>query len=162
MRKLFLLLLVLIQSFSLYSQSKEETQNWILKELSNHRLSGNIIYSNYFIMEGYIIEEHYWNVTGKFTFRRSSKIPLKNIYQIQLDKSQVGYIFNLKCKSDCVANKEFDNDGKIENEYLSQVFEIQIDQGDSTLLNRIPKALLHLIKLHGGNAKLVPIKKDPF
>lgn len=161
MRKLLFLLLVLIQS-SLYSQSKEETQNWILKELSNHRLSGNIIYSNYFIMEGYIIEEHFWNVTGKFTIRRSSKIPLKNIYQIQLDKSQVGYIFILKCKSDCVANKEFDKNEKAENEYLSQVFEIQIDQGDSTLLNRIPKALLHLIKLHGGNAKLVPIKKDPF
>jgi hypothetical protein len=31
-----------------------------------------------------------------------------------------------------------------------------------TLKNRIPKALLHLIKLCGGNAKLESVKKDIF
>ena len=32
---------------------------------------------------------------------------------------------------------------------------------DSTLYDRIPKSLIHLIKLYGGNPKLI-IKKEPF
>ncbi len=162
MKKNFYIVLLFTITCISFSQTKEDTSNWILKELSNHQLKGNIGYSNYFINEGSITEEYLWNTTGKFTLGMYAKISLKNVYQIEIDKSQVGYIFNLKCKSNCVSVRWYDNDEKIKEQYSTQTFTIQIDQNDSTLLDRIPKALAHLIKLYGGNAKIVPLKKDPF
>ncbi|WP_304192613.1 hypothetical protein [Phenylobacterium aquaticum] len=162
MEKCFYTILLIAISFVSFSQTQEETQNWITKELSNHQLKGNTGYSNYFINEGSITLEYFWNTTGKFTLGHYAQISLKNIYKIEIDKSQVGYIFNLKCKNDCVLNKWYDNDEKIKEQNSSQTFSIQIDQIDASLLNRMPKALAHLIKLYGGNAKIIPLKKDPF
>ncbi len=162
MKKNFYIILLITITCVSFSQTKEDTKNWILKELSNHQLKGNIGYSNYFINDGSITEEYFWNTTGKFTLGHYAKISLKNVYQIEIDKSQVGYIFNLKCKNDCVSNRWYDNDEKIKEQNSTQTFSIQIDQNDSTLLSRIPKAIAHLIKLHGGNAKIIPLKKDPF
>ena len=93
MKKNFYIILLITITCVSFSQTKEDTKNWILKELSNHQLKGNIGYSNYFINDGSITEEYFWNTTGKFTLGHYAKISLKNVYQIEIDKSQVGYIF---------------------------------------------------------------------
>ncbi len=162
MRKIiYLTFLVTFTSLS-YSQTKEETKNWIEKETFNHRLMGDLTFTNYFIKDGFIIEESYQKHKGSFIFWNTAKIPIKNIYLIEIDKSQSGYIFNLKCKNDCVSYRWYDYEEKLKEQYLSQTFSIQIDQNDPSLLDRLPKSLIHLVNLYGGKAKLIPMKKDPF
>lgn len=146
-----------------FSQTKTETIDWILSKLDDHKVhSGDYGYNNYFIREGILISQRYWNTTGKFTLAYEATIPLKSVSQIKLDQSQVSFIFKLICPSKCSVSKNFDNQENFKDETLFDNLNIQIDKKDSTLVKRIPKALSHLIEQYGGKARVIPFKKEPF
>ena len=156
MKKSFCLIFLIVFSFISFAQSKEETANWIISKTSEHQvdLAGK---RNYFIYEGEIIME--WYIDDKIAYTKT--LPIKSITEIKIDSDKNRIQFILSCKDYCGKDKKYINDkiDKIEN--VKSII-IMIDANDETLINRMPKSILHLIKLSGGLAKLINQKKEPF
>ncbi|RZL43976.1 MAG: hypothetical protein EOP00_21950 [Pedobacter sp.] len=154
--KNIILAITILLSVSGKSQAKAETEDWIItKYLSYKYLSpeqkGNILK----IENGYLIQQTSYNWYDK--------IALKEIAQIKISSFKVenrqGYSLTLYCKN----AKKCLEEGKIEygkfvpqgtnsNNTFTIYFDISF--GEDDLPNRMEKAILHLIKLNGGNAKL--------
>lgn len=156
MKKSFYSIFLIAISFISFAQSKEDTANWIISKTSEHEidLAGK---RNYFIYEGEIIME--WYIDNKIAYIKT--LPLKAITEVKIDSDKNRIQFILSCKDYCGKNKNYINDNieKIEN---VKSLIIMIDANDETLINRMPKSILHLIKLNGGLAKLINQKKEPF
>lgn len=155
--------------------NKTKTADWISDEVRIHSgYNKNYSnFSNYFIREKdiVIIKQDFEVYNGEIKSISESIIPIKSITLIKVSQYQNSdtvnqydnsIVFELKCKVKCVKNSSFNDGGKTKEEFTSNEFYLRIDNQDMTLKNRIPKAILHLIKLCGGNAKLESIKKDVF
>lgn len=155
---IFYTFLIAISSTS-FCQTKEETSNWLTKKINEHNhIEGRVINDNiFFIKSGNIFEksyEKYFKTTTIFG------IPIKSITKITVYSNENDYTFELYCGRNCI-NKNIDNIvGETEND-TPKILRVEINKDDSTLLKRIPKALIHLIKAYGGNAKVI-VNKEPF
>lgn len=154
-KNFYIILLIAINSVS-FSQTKEETANWIITKTSEHEvdIAGK---RNYFIYEGEFKME--WYIDDKIAY--VNNLPIKSIKEIKIDADKKRIQFILSCGVNCGTNESYIND-KLEKIVNIKSFIIMIDAEDETLINRISKSLLHLIKLHGGNAKLIPQKREAF
>ena len=158
MKRYFYIIILFGINFA-FSQTKEETENWLIDKLNEHShieggISDEVVCA---IEDGNIIEESYiktFNTTTIFG------LPIKSITKITVFKNKNKYTFSLYCGTNCVNQKINKIVGKTEENTIKEL-DLEIDKNDSTLVERIPKALIHLVKLYGGNAKLV-IHKEPF
>ena len=159
MKKILLLLIVVSNHHLTHSQTKQETADWLTGKLNEYSKVNDGINNETFcyIKDGNIFEKTY-NKT--FNSNTIFGIPIKSVKKIIIYKDKVSFHFNLVCESNCV-NEQINNAvGKIEENTI-KMLELEINNEDSTLYDRIPKSLVHLIKLYGGNPKLV-FYKEPF
>ena len=174
-KKINMFLIILLFTNFCFCQTKEETVDWISQEIKSHSgYNKNYSeFSNYFIRENntVIIRQDFEVDNGEIKSISESIIPIKSITSIKVSQYQNSdttnqynnsIVFELNCKFKCVKNSSFNDDGKTKEEFTSNEFFLRIDNQDMTLKNRVPKALLHIIKLCGGNAKLESVKKDIF
>lgn len=174
-KKNYILLIIFLFVNFCFSQTKEETADWISDEVRIHSgYNKNYSkFSNYFIREKHtvIIKQDFEVYNGEIKTISESIVPIKSIVAIKVksyaspdttNQYDNSIVFELNCKVECVKNSSFDGDGKTKEGFTSNEFYLRIDNQDMTLKNRIPKALLYLIKLCGGNAKLESVKKDIF
>ncbi len=152
-----------------FAQTKEATEAWIIKqtEPNNESLKGEFKYS----IEGdklvsrheipYILQS-----AGKLNYSVIQKsIPLKSIKIVSFVHTKKYVSFNLICEDDCMHQQSLTNDNKVESERRSKKFLFEIYANlDKSFPPRLEKALLHLIELNGGKAKVVKIveQKEPF
>lgn len=150
----FILFLILFVSPSLlYSQSREDTQNWIVGMFTSHRTSNGFHNYVFDFSEKGVLNIMRRDPTG--TVIRTSII-LKEINEVRVEHYKVedreGYSVYLKCKSRCVF------------EYLSIKESIPLNEPDISLYldkslsyddqpKRLKKALIHLVELNGGKVK---------
>lgn len=146
---IFVLLLLNIQ---LHSQSLNETQNWIVQKHNNYCSKEYISYGVTYprkttleIKDGYLI---YNNITANFI----QKVKIKDIKTIEVihyitEESDEGY----KMQLICFETKDNYFDG------LTLFFGKNFETND--MKNRMIKAMIQLVKLYGGNAK---VKKEAF
>jgi thiamine pyrophosphokinase len=136
------------------AQTKEDTVAWLIKQTTQN--SSDLTHS----VEDGVLESH---VTlaggiGGLADPISKGIPLGKVTDIVLTQTEKYVSFTLKCNTPCA--------------YLLQSPELKRDKFlfeiygnfDSTYSLRLQTALLHLVKLHGGNAKVRngPLQKEPF
>jgi len=158
MKNLFILLFVSICN-NLISQTKEQTSNWLIEKLNeNSELNDGLNNETIcYIKDSNLIEKTYnktFNTTTIFG------IPIKSITKITVFKDKNSFTFSLFCDRNCI-NKQINSIvGEIEEDNKKDL-SLDINNNDSTLYQRIPKALVHLIKIYGGNAKLI-YYKEPF
>jgi hypothetical protein len=157
-KTLTFLILISIQHLT-YSQTKQETSDWLIDKLNDNSSVNDGTDSETFcyIKNGNIIEKTY-----NRTFKTNTifGIPIKSIKKIIVYKDKLSFNFILDCQSNCV-NDQINNIVGKKEENIGKVLMLKINIEDSTLYDRIPKSLTHLIKLYGGNPKL-EFKKEPF
>ena len=154
MKKLAVIFLLLI-SFKINSQSKLETEDWIISKLEYYSFQNpphTIVKVK--IINGQII---FYNSYGWF-----QSIYLKDINQVLVehkDSNENVYGVTLFCKNknSCVTDGEYDGNIlsplKEKNNRMMFLF-LREEFGQKDLPKRMEKAILHLIKLYGGNPKV--------
>jgi hypothetical protein len=182
--KKYLLVAACLVSLSMKAQTLEETEKWISSELDNHhdtetRYSFNNHHS--------IISE--WSLTHKLRFYDIAKgekaangvriVDLAKIKEITYFKKDEKFHIILSCKELCglfvETSKDYVKEEKItvrnstpqkgtkKETLVNEIWVTIAEVSEESLLPRIEKAFLHLIKLNGGDAKIVPYKpKEPF
>lgn len=177
MKKLNILILLLLISFSSLSQSKKETEDWVNQNINDFPVSyGNNpihVQENIFLESGYVYFYHHWKRDDGYYSGSWDKVSLKDIKSIEYsyDKSpelnnhwiEIHLNFNAgKCYSAKLKNgfqtKE-DVSYLLQNERTAIIKRSDIEFVKNGMQKRIEKALLHIIKLYGGNAT---VKKEPF
>ena len=155
---IYYILLFSISSTS-FCQTKQETSNWLIEKLNENNNVDDGTDSETFcsIINGNIISKNY-----NRTFKTNTifGIPIKSIKKVIVYKNKFSFNFLLECESNCV-NEQINNIVGEKEENTGKLMTLKINNEDSTLYDRIPKSLIHLIKLYGGNPKLI-IKKEPF
>jgi hypothetical protein len=158
MKKLLCLLALLsaLAPASVAAQTKEETEKWISAQARE----------NYSLGLSYVIEGGEWTRKLKPTTMIGSGETHKNTVQIK-DITTVTFLqtdkfmsFKFTCQDDCVysvttnSSDKFVSDKK-DNSFLFEIYE----KLDASMLPRMQKAILHLIELNGGKAKMVAYQK---
>lgn len=154
--KIFFLIIFLLSVNFFNSQTKDETQKWIKETYEKHRRPENL--KNWVEF-----------VNGELVYSSSpryfERIKISDINKISVKKDLLNdslgklswYSIKLFCKNtDCVKREYVD--GKTDKiEEISIILDLSFEEDG--LSKRMEKALLHLIKLYGGNASL---KKETF
>jgi hypothetical protein len=148
-----LFIILFVSPSLLFSQSKEDTQEWIVGMFTSHRTANG--FHNYLFD---FSEKGMLNVMRRDpngTVIRTSII-LKEIKEVRIEHYKVedreGYSVYFKCNSRCVF------------EYLSVKGSIPLNEPDCSFYldkslsyddqpKRLKKALIHLIELNGGKVK---------
>jgi hypothetical protein len=175
MKKILFVTLVSI-SFFAKAQTKEETKNWILQQTNSYP---DKFYSYEFI--GNFIGTK-MEMLGNKT---STYILIDSIKSVSYKHDKTGLVFILKCNSNCGIYTFLDREyvepsntkpktvrdkpdtkpvkGKTE-EAVGSLLIYFAGEIDKSLIPRLEKAFLTLVQLHGGKAKLVPlkVKKEAF
>ena len=177
MKKIILSLFILLTSASSICQSKTETEKWINENINDFPVSYGDnpieVVENIFVENGNLYFYHHWkNEKDNYYSGTWSKLALKDIKSIEYtyDKSSnlnykwIELHFNFN-KGKSLEGKTNEFQGKDNVEYKIQLQKtiipqrLNLDFENSGMKKRIEKALLHLIKLYGGNAI---VKKEPF
>jgi hypothetical protein len=160
LKNIYCILLFAISSIS-FGQTKEETSNWLTTKLNQHSsIVGSSEENYFFIKNGNIFEKSHLGGNARMNFTTIFGLPIKYITEITVSINPDSYTFNLYCGKNCIS-KSIDNIvGEIEQD-TPKSLGLEINKKDITLVKRIPKALLFLVKSYGGNAKLI-IDKEPF
>ena len=159
------LVFTLLLTISIKAQTKAETENWIQEKVKSYPV-GNFYIRELKIQNGYI--EYFETINNTKFYER---ILIKNIKEVKVSKrydSNWGNYYSIKlfCKSKgCNDSGQLIN-GNYKNtviEYLENYGSIEIVMNENFKENdnssRMQKAILHLIKLYGGNAI---VKKEAF
>jgi hypothetical protein len=160
----FITILIFFTYFSVFSQSKEETEKWIVEKYNEYESPVNstreLIFDDGFIYYLWIFADNY----GYWT-----QLPIKDIKQIKIHHKK--FDANDQEGWDVITlffdkNKSKTKDAKPSDENYYEIsestsFEIKLTNKfiSDGLKPRMEKALLHLIKSYGGNTT---IKKEPF
>ncbi len=153
MKKLSIgILLFFVFAITAIAQTREETEAWIIKQVE-FNLEGRLKYS----IEG---DELISRLTlpyrmGGETIQKS--IPINQIKSISFTHTHEFLSYSLICDKPCVS--QFNGDTQSEDMKPRFLFEIY-KKLDSSFLPRMDKALLKLIELHGGKAKIVQQKPE--
>lgn len=145
-----------------FAQSLEETQKWLLAKALDSKFASTQVFS---FGEGtFESETTPAAVYNKKTYNRS--IPLKDVKTISVLQGDGFVSFTLSCDYECAYEETVDYyDKKFISEKMKNYFLFEIYGNPNPTLNpRIEKALLKLVELNGGKAKIVaPEKeKEPF
>lgn len=157
-KTLIFFIFIVIQSLS-YSQTKEETSDWLIGKLNENSEIDNGINNEtvYFIKNGNLFKKTYYKT---FNFNSVSGIPIKSIKRIIVYKDKISFHFDLDCQSNCINDQINNVVGEVE-ENTGKLFHTEINNQDATLFERISKSLVHLVKLYGGIPQVV-YQKEPF
>jgi hypothetical protein len=153
--------LVLIAPMTSYAQSKAETETWLIEQSRENTQGLSYKMEDDQLMS--VLELPSLGTYGGGEVHRTVNLAaVKTVSMVHTDE----YLsFKLMCETDCVYQVVNDRDGKFESEDKRKNFLFEIYRKlDKSYPPRVQKALLHLIKLSGGNAKIVaPQKpKEPF
>ncbi len=153
MKKLFAFLVIIVCNTAIYSQTKTETKDWIIETFNSFKRTEN---KNDFLKiekDSLIFHSYFY----KYTY---SKIAFKDIVSIQIRKRSIDGLEWYQI--DLNTNKKIEV-GKYQNETYSKDYSNGASL--SILLNtkfglddypkRMEKALLRIITLHGGKAKIL-------
>jgi hypothetical protein len=160
----FVTILIFFTFFSAFSQTKSETEKWIVEKYNEYESPVNntreLIFDDSFIYYLWIFTNNY----GYWT-----QLSIKDIKHIKIHHKKfnaedaegwdVITLYFDKNKSKTKDAKESDNN--IYKVAESTSFEIKLTNKfiEDGLKPRMEKAFLHLVKSYGGNAT---IKKEPF
>jgi hypothetical protein len=145
------LLALLIFPLSALGQTKEETQAWIISKIPyNYDLK-------------YTIEDDKLVSTmpgrhGGNNYKRS--MPISAIKTISHVHTDTYLSFALKCDDECAYLIATDSRDKFVSEAKKDVMLFELyGKLDAELIPRMEKALLRLVELNGGKAKIIPFQK---
>ena len=156
-----LLLFLFLLPFSASSQTREETEKWILSKVDVRSLELGLEYS---IVDGDLIRvvKPISVLVGdsRFDDVHENSIPLGSIKTISYKHTDEYLSFMLKCDDDCVYYVLTNSRGEMKKDEYIGAFLLEIyAKVDTEMVARMQKALLHLVQLHGGSAKLVPLSE---
>ncbi|MEH6706099.1 MAG: hypothetical protein V7691_14990 [Galbibacter orientalis] len=159
-----LLIIILLTSISIFSQSKSETEKWIVEKYNEYESSVNhtreLIFDDGYIYYLWIFADNYGYWTQlPITEIKNIKIHHKKFDANDTEGWDVITLYYNKNKSKTKDAKPSENSYYEISESTS--FEIKLSHNfiDDGLKPRMEKALIHLVKSYGGNAT---IKKEPF
>lgn len=171
MKKLTLILILLLQTIIIYSQTKKETEEWINDNINkfpvNYGIKGYNIVNEIHIENGTIYFFYGLTDRGKTGVYHWSKVLLKDIKSIEFKKNNeyINLIINFS-KGKSYDSLPFENYRSKNDVYYDlndintdEVTRLNMEFHNSGMKERIEKALLHIIKLYGSNAI---VKKEPF
>lgn len=156
-----LLLALSVFSAPTSAQTKEATEAWIIEQSADniaglsYEIDGDTLKSVY--------EYPSLGSAGGGTTERT--VQLRDVKTISMVHTDTALSFKLVCETDCTYVVNNDSNGKFEAEAKHKGFLFEIYRKlDKSYPPRMQKALLHLVKLHGGDAKIVApvIKKEAF
>ena len=168
MKKVIIIILLIIYSSS-YSQTKEETEKWIIEKYNQYESPVNkfreLIFQN-----GYIYYLWSWNLReNEFGGGYWTQLPIKEIKQIEIihEKFDVNdhegwdkiILHFEKNKSKTKDGKNTENNNYEISEQTTIEIKLSSNFIKDGLKTRMENALLYLIKSYGGKATL---KKEPF
>lgn len=150
------ILLLLLISCTGFGQTKSETEEWIISKYLYYKLDNPVHKNNILKIEN-----------GIFIHIKSygyfEKIQIKNIGQVKVSYYKVenreGYTISFYCKNklNCIEEGKYENGQFLsEKKKLNYFFSLYVNTsfGKEDLPKRMEKAILHLIKLYGGNATI--------
>lgn len=151
MKKLFYLFFLI--SFSLFSQSKQETETWIVNKLDKYKRVENYARDLWIENNKIFYKEEY----GKVSNLEIKEIKDVRIFEENLKLTSGEKIIfcsiELWCgKNNCV-KVNYANSKSRENKKLVSIL-LAPEFKEDDLFNRMGKAIKHLIKLNGGKATL--------
>jgi hypothetical protein len=154
MKKL-LYLLAILPALTM-AQTKEETEKWILAQTANNTIR-NLSYK---------IENGEWvRKLEPFTMigngqTTKNTIQIKDIKTITVLHTEKFMSFSFICPDDCTYSVTTGSSDKFVSDSRGSSFLFEIyGKLDDSLLPRMQKAILHLVELNGGKAKMVPYQK---
>lgn len=153
-----LTILILLITTNIFGQTKKETEDWIVETYNQFERVNSLSNTMDLFFENDFLYYEYLNAFFK--------IKIKEIKEIEFKKER----FNSEDKVGWISlwirfgNGSLLYRGASENEFSKSTdtaFKIPLscELGNEDYQKRLEKALLHLIKLNGGSAK---IKKEPF
>ena len=153
-----LLLFLFLLPFSASSQTREETEKWILSKVDVRSLELGLEYS---IVDGELIRVvrpiSVLSGDSRFDHVHETSIPLGSIKTISYKHTDEYLSFELKCNDDCVYYVLTSSREEMKKDEYIGVFRLEVyAKVDAEMAVRMQNALLHLVQLHGGSAKIVP------
>jgi hypothetical protein len=177
MKTKFLIIIFLGFGYFSIAQSKKETEDWINLKLNifpveyedGFNIDEDILFDN-----GTLYYYHAWDRTGSYYNGTWSKLPIKNIQEIKFSKDRAlsggnsWIVLSFFFKENSASNSgdlPYKVDEKSITSYKPNPGHTRIQMRlhnrfkEDDMEKRMEKALLHLIKLYGGNAT---VQKEPF
>lgn len=161
MKNILLLFTLIFLSVDIaFSQTRKETEDWIIEKFNSYRRPENIE-NQLEIADGIL---YHYNATTKLAMR----VPIKDIKEIEIKQESWGdgdFWVNIYLYTDTnkMAMKSFSKYSPDEYYNITPDTKTHIPLSNKfyygKMFPRMEKALLHLIKLNGGNAV---IKNEPF
>lgn len=148
MRKILGVLVGLLFSVGVLAQTKEETQAWIIKQTQvNPPVLKYTIEGNEFVV-------HF--IQPLETIKKA--IPINQVKTIGVTHTNRYLSYSLMCDSPCTYLP--DEPETKQSRFLLEIYQ----KMDPAFVPRMNKALLHLIRLSGGNATIVKqdAPREPF
>lgn len=146
MKFLITLCLFSFLSINAMAQTKEETEVWILKQTEvnpgeiKHSIEGDVLISKVTMLNG---------IGGLGGEPVEKGIPISQITNIVYTHTNEYLSYTMTCDKSCAYL--LDEPDEKRPKFLFEIYK----KLDSSYVPRMNKALLHLIKLHGGKAKIV-------
>ncbi len=138
------------------AQTKEETEKWILAQTANNTIRSL----------SYKIENGEWiRKLEPFTMIGDGKttkntIQIKDIKTVSVLHTEKFMSFEFTCPEDCTYSVTTNSSDKFVSDEKGSNFLFEIyGKLDASMLPRMQKAILHLIELNGGKAKMVAHQK---
>jgi len=163
MRFTILIPFFLLITYSSVSQSKSDTEEWILEKYYEYKYSempfNRLLFENDFLISTWMIEKDFGVV---------SKLKLKDITQIEVklnsfpDKKKPMVYLNISCNEGKLLTKSIRPEGNTEweiSEAKGTMTNLSYDFIENKMSERFLKAFIHLVKLNGG---IATVKKEPF
>jgi hypothetical protein len=163
MKKIILFIAFFIVAYNASSQSKEETESWIIKQIDEHKIIGNEdSNTNYYFENGVLFYNWFFYKSNNL---RSIQIKnIKNITLVYSEEKKAIYI-TLSCNTNKCCKYDYISAGGAENNKteFEDAFGIILEVENSNLLERLNKAFKHLVTIYGGKAtSAIKVSKEPF
>lgn len=155
MKFLITLCFLTLFSVSATAQTKEETEAWIIKQTEvnpreiKHSIEGDVLISKVTMLNG---------IGGLGGEPVEKAIPISHITKIVYTHTNEYLSYTMTCDKPCAYL--LDEPDEKRPKFLFEIYK----KLDTSFAARMNKALLHLVKLHGGKAKIVKaqIQKEAF
>ncbi len=156
MKKLICILALLSAPGWAMAQTKEETEKWIAAQAPEQ----------YSLGLSYVIEGGEWTrklapitMMGSRETHKNT-IQIKDITTVTFSHTDKFMSFKFTCPDDCVYSVTTSSSDKFVSDKKGNTFLFEIyGKLDASMLPRMQKAILHLIELNGGKAKMVAYQK---
>ncbi|PHR74170.1 MAG: hypothetical protein COA67_02045 [Lutibacter sp.] len=157
MKRILTILLLLITT-NIFSQTKKETEEWIVEKYNQFERVNSLSNTMDLFFENNFLYYEYLNAFFKVEIKDIKEIEFKKERFDNEDKE--GWIsLWIRFDNGSLFYKRASENGFSKSTDTTFKIPLSSDLGKDDYQKRLEKALLHLIKLNGGNAK---IKKEPF